>query len=588
MNYLSEDYTVLDVETTNKKYGSAQEKDNSLLMAVWTNGNAQGYRIGNEYKFSDMVQQCEDHEFIVAHNAKFELKWLSRMGGDLSKISVWDTMIAEYVIHGNERVPLDLGSVATRYGFPGKEPYIDLCMKNGVCPSVLPQKLVLQRCNYDVWVTKEIFLKQREILRDTGKLGVMMTRCILTPVLADIESNGMFLDSARVEEAYHIAVKEYEEVTTQLDELTGGINYNSPKQMAEYLYDVLKFKQLTKRGKVQTTASGKPMTNAATLAALNPTNKTQRKFCELIGKRSHYNAALTKALNKFKECCDNNDLLYAQFNQCVTATHRLSSSGTDYGVQFQNLARAHKPMFTARNDGWLMGEIDGAQLEFRIAAFVGNDARATEDIRNGVDVHSFTAKTITDAGQDTNRQEAKAHTFKPLFGGTSGTPAEVAYYEAFKKKYAGIAATQQSWIDEVLRNKKLRTCTGLEFFWPTTKMQRSGFVTNSQNICNYPVQSLATADIIPIAVYYFWLELRKRNLRSFIVNTIHDSVILEVHPEEIEIIKEISVDAFTHKVYNYLDEVYNLDFNVPLGVGIKFAKHWSEGEEISITVERDI
>lgn len=578
-------YLVLDLETTNLEYGSGDNPDNSLLMAVWYHDGRQGYRVGNEYKYMDLVQLCEQVDFVVAHNAKFELKWLKRMGADLTKIRVWDTMIGEYVKYGNTRVPLDLGSVAQRYGYPGKEPYVDLCMKGGICPSELPQELLLSRCNYDVWVTKEVFLRQREELRETNKIPVMITRCLITPVLADIEGNGMHLNPDKVQAEYIRIRDEFELVSGQLFELTGGINMNSPKQLGEYLYDTLGFSEITIRGKPKRTDSGNRATDAGTLEQLVARTKDQKRFKELKGKHSYLNAALTKALNKFTECCEANDLLHANFNQTVTRTHRLSSSGTKYSVQFQNLAREHKPMFCARNDGWLMGEIDGAQLEFRIAAFLGQDDQAVQDITNGVDVHSFTAQTISDAGQVISRQEAKAHTFKPLFGGESGTKAEKSYYEAFKLKYSGVDRAQQSWIDEVLGSKKLVTCTGLEFFFPNAKMTRTGYVQGQTNIRNYPIQSLATADIIPIALYYMWKKMKEHNCESFIVNTIHDSVILEVHPKEIDLIKQIGVDSFCHSVYNYLHQVYDISFNVPLGVGMKFGQHWSEGVEEVVTIE---
>ena len=116
-------------------------------------------------------------------------------------------------------------------------------------------------------------------------------------------------------------------------------------------------------------------------------------------------------------------------------------------------------------------------------------------------------------------------------------------------------------------------------------MQRSGYVTNTTQICNYPVQGFATADIIPIALTYLWHRLKEEGLQSFIVNTIHDSAVLEEHPDEGDIVREIGVDCFTNCVYTYLKKVYNIEFNVPLGTGYKSGKFWTEGEEISESVE---
>jgi len=583
-------YFVIDFETTNLEKGSARNLDNSIVLCSIRDNDRVHSEFTNEYNIHRACSLAES-KLLVAHNAKFELQWLHRGGCDLTKVVVWDTMLAEYVLYGNLIVPLDLGSVAKRYGLPGKEVYIDKCIKSGICPSTLPKSLLKQRCEYDVWVTEQIFLAQRARLQSEGKLGVMLTRCLLTPVLADIEFNGMCPAPERVIPMYTSVLEEWTECKGKLELLHPGVNWNSPQQIAVLLYDTLSFSELKdhKGVVVRTPASktfpeGQRKADADTIAKLKAKTKEQKELQQLVLLESKLNTKL-KFLSKLKDCCTAEEVLLGNFNQTRTRTHRLSSSGTKYKIQFQNMDREYKKLFRARTTGWLMGEQDGAQLEFRVAAFEGQDAQAILDIRNEEDVHSFTAATITAAGQVTSRQEAKAHTFKPLYGGTSGTKAEQAYYKAFKAKYSGIAQTQQSWIEEVVRNKKLRIPSGLEFFWPKAKMSPDGYVQDTASICNYPVQSFATADIIPIAVVYFWHKIKSLKLKTFIVNTIHDSIISEVHPEEQEIYKQVGIECFTTDVYKYLKKVYNVDFNVPLGVGTKLGEYWSEGTEDKLQVE---
>ena len=175
---------------------------------------------------------------------------------------------------------------------------------------------------------------------------------------------------------------------------------------------------------------------------------------------------------------------------------------------------------------------------------------------------------------------AKSRTFKPLYGGTSGTKAEQAYYAAFKEKYKGIAQAQQSWLDEVLRTKKLRLASGLIVYWPDTRLQGSGFITNTTQICNLPVQSLATADMMPIAITYQWHRMKMAEMQSFLVNTIHDSSIGEVHPKEVELYSDIGVQSFTSDTYFFMKEVYGIEWNVTMGAGVKIGTNWGEGEEI--------
>jgi len=108
-----------------------------------------------------------------------------------------------------------------------------------------------------------------------------------------------------------------------------------------------------------------------------------------------------------------NGILHTWFNQCVTATGRLSSSGPN----FQNLPREHtlpiRRAIVSRFEGGAILDGDYAQLEFRVAAFLAQCKAAMQDILDKVDVHSFTSNTLTEAGQPTNRQDAKPHTFKP-------------------------------------------------------------------------------------------------------------------------------------------------------------------------------
>ena len=99
----------------------------------------------------------------------------------------------------------------------------------------------------------------------------------------------------------------------------------------------------------------------------------QKEFLSLYREWKALDTDVTKYLRKFRDCCrEAGGLLRSTFNQCNTKTHRFSSSGLKYKVQFQNLAREYKGIFRSRNDGWLVGEIDGAQLEFRIAVSHGS------------------------------------------------------------------------------------------------------------------------------------------------------------------------------------------------------------------------
>lgn len=584
--YNGENYLVLDFETTVHGKGLGLYEENRIVLACWSVGRdhprASEYgddtvrRWASEYELGDLVRDCNEAEFVVCHNAKFELQWLARCGLDLSTVVVYDTMLGEYVLGGNRWVfyNLSLEKCAQRWFGEGKHDIISKLYKSGHCSTEIPASWLEAYCVQDVALTRRLFLAQREKLDSRNQLPIIYTRCLLTPVLADIETNGMTLDPDLVRTRCAELEKEYALAEEEMDEITGGINVRSPKQLAVYLYETLELpeRKVKQRGRWTElrTPSGNPATDADTIVLLKATTAAQRRFITHFKRLKELYNELTKYLRKFDECCVNDGgLLKAQFNQSSTQTHRLSSSGLEYKTQFQNFPRAYKPLFKAGRAGWLVGECDGAQLEFRVAGHLGRDSAAIDDIRGGTDVHSVTADII-----GCSRQDAKAHTFKPLYGGTSGTDDERRYYAYFREKYDGITSRQQCWIDEVLRNKFLVTEWGMRYYWPDTRMDASGYVTNTTSICNYPVQAFATAEIIPVALVYFWHRVRARGLALRVVNTVHDSIICEIPPDEIEEFHELSRQCLIDDVYEYISNVYGVDITVPLGCGVKVASHW--------------
>lgn len=181
-------------------------------------------------------------------------------------------------------------------------------------------------------------------------------------------------------------------------------------------------------------------------------------------------------------------MLHVRLNQHITATGRFSGSNPN----MQNMPRGGtfpvKRVFVSRfNNGKVM-EADFAQLEFRVAAFLSQDPVAMKEVTEGFDVHSYTAKIITDAGQTTSRQEAKAHTFAPLYGATGygRTPAEAAYYQHFMEKYKGVAAWHKVLAKQALGYRMVKIPSGREYSFPNVQRRRDGTVTNFTAIKNYP------------------------------------------------------------------------------------------------------
>jgi DNA polymerase I-like protein with 3'-5' exonuclease and polymerase domains len=623
--YLRDDYLTLDFEcvANDGRFGSAVDGRNALYLACWDFQGERHYCWGGEYEQRSLVEAIGKASYLVGHNIKYELGWLQRMGVDLSKLLVCDTQVAEYVLLGNlasgdskrglRPRSISLDSCRRRRGMAGKDPIIDLWLKNGITVDRMPRPWLKSRCSSDVSSTKKLWLTQRTALAASGRLPVFFTRCLLTPVLADIEAQGMHLDKERVTRAHAETLEQFQTLDRAMSEFTGGINWRSPAQAAGFIYDELQFAELSDRsGKPKRTKTGRRATSAKVLDKLCATTDRQRSFLSLRHDIGKVSAALSKNLNYFKAIVDDPSsgcVFKAELNQTRTATHRLSSTGIPCAagsVQFQNLPRKFKGLFSPRNPGWVIAEADSAQLEFRVAAFLGNDAQAKRDIADvNWDAHVTSAAAMAGVGYDAlyeaykggdegaaeKRQSAKPETFKPLYGGQRGTPAQERWYAEFRRRYPDLNAVQEGWKHAVIgsRLNELITPWGLRFYFPHASVAKSGYVNVTASIYNYPVQSFATADIIPIALVFLWHRIKAAGHedRIWLVNTVHDSIAAELDPELAPWFEQQCIEAFTMDVYRFLKQVYRIEFDVPLGAGIKIGAHLGEGKEKAIDVYPD-
>ena len=265
--------------------------------------------------------------------------------------------------------------------------------------------------------------------------------------------------------------------------------------------------------------------------------------------------------------------LHVQLTQHMTATGRFSGRNPN----MQNMPRGGtfpiKRVFVSRFEGGKILEADFAQLEFRTAAYLSQDKLAMQEVREGFDVHSYTADIISRAGQPISRQEAKAHTFAPLYGATGfgRSPAEATYYKHFINKYTGIARWHSALATAVLSSGLVTTPSGREFSFPDCERRRNGTPSHFTQIKNYPVQSFATADIVPLVLLY--IEELLEGMKTCIVNTVHDSIVLDVHPEEEEYALSV-IDEVNDNLHDLIQQQWEIDFNVPLLLEAKIGENW--------------
>jgi DNA polymerase I-like protein with 3'-5' exonuclease and polymerase domains len=308
--------------------------------------------------------------------------------------------------------------------------------------------------------------------------------------------------------------------------------------------------------------------------------KEAEDFLHKVRRLSAVETYISSFIDGIKTYTKEDGMLHVRLLQHRTATGRFS--GADPNMQ--NMPRGGtfpvKKVFVSRFEGGKILEADFAQLEFRAAAYLSQDEVAIEEVSTGFDVHAYTAEVISTAGQPTSRQDAKAHTFAPLYGATGfgRSKAEAAYYEHFNSKYTGVAAWHSRLAKEALETQKITTPSGREFSFPDVVRNHRGRVSHFTQIKNYPVQSFATADIVPVALLY--IDSLLSYAKSCIVNTVHDSIVIDVHPDEERLVLQ-AIKKTNDELPNLIAGRWGINFNVPLLLEGKIGPNWLDTKDIA-------
>ena len=671
--------TTLDIETTFKKDEDGKvDADpytgNMLVSVGYKTEGVDEYLCFSHTKkettengFGKLQKVLDNTELLVGHNIKFDLKWLLACNFKYTG-KLWDTMIAEYVIHGGDKVSLSLEQCVKRYDLDEKRTDLtEQYLKDGVSFDRMPWNIVEEYGRADVEITEQLFLEQQKNVTTLAPTIEMMND--MCRVLIEMENSGMKVDVASLNEIREQYNNEYNELHEFLNEeikrVMGDtpINLDSPEDRSKVLYSravqdkkywtmafnlgyevrgssrkkkrVRRYKQddfvrkvranttvlqqteakqcysckgrgyfypLKKDGtkgkakRICKSCTGEGLlflpegkiagfkliprdsydisshgfkTDRSTLEALAMSgNKEQKKFIESYIKYNAISTYLRTFVEGIEKGMDTKNFIHPHYMQCVTATGRLSSRNPN----FQNMPRGGTfPVRSCIVSRWKNGKIlegDYSQLEFRVAGFLAKDKQVYEDISKGFDVHAFSAEAL-----EVTRQEAKAHTFKPLYGGTYGTEKEVAYYDLFKARYSDVARWHVSLQNDAIREKKITLPSGRVYHFPDVRRGFNGGATNATAIKNYPVQGFATADLLPLALINLRKVLLDKGMQSVICNTVHDSIVLDVYPEE----EKEAVDILTESMLSIKSEAkkrYDIDYDMPIGIELKMGKDW--------------
>lgn len=354
---------------------------------------------------------------------------------------------------------------------------------------------------------------------------------------------------------------------------------------------------------VQDCSDGGFATDKETLALLKIKAETNGQtlaveFLSGIMRLNAISTYLSNFVGGIKRGLLDNGIIHPRYNQTVAATQRLSSSEPN----FQNMPVRDKSFpirkaIVSRFKGGEIWEFDFSGLEFKVAGFLSKDPVIYKMVKEKEDPHRKTGSIIyqVPAKQVNNeqRQASKEHTFKPLFGGTGfAYPPHIArYYDDFTTKtYQGVGRWHRQLQDEAIANKKLVVIDGKEFSFPNASRTKSGGAIGATQIKNYEVQYLSTGMIVPLSIVRLTRLLNKHKMKSLLTNTVHDSGVLDVHPDDDKILLvKLIVEATDVK--QEIMERFGFDLDMPLDIELAGGKNWRDKKLIAhhdIDIQGDI
>lgn len=396
----------------------------------------------------------------------------------------------------------------------------------------------------------------------------------LSIILANMEWQGIKVDIGRLKNMGQELAIRLRNIEARIFELAGeAFNINSPKQLGAILFEKLELPVMKK------TKTGYS-TSADVLEKLESKHDIVKEILlyRQLGKlQSTYIEGLLKVVN------GKTDKVHTRFNQALTQTGRLSS--TDPNLQNIPIrleeGRKIRQAFIPSEKDWIIFAADYSQIELRVLAHIANDSGLVEAFQAGMDIHTRTAMDVfhVSADQVTSnmRRHAKAVNFGIVYGisdyGLSqslGITRKEAgeFIEKYLRSFPGV----QEYMEESIHEARQKG-------YSTTLMQRRRYIPEitSRNFnirsfaertaMNTPIQGSA-ADIIKLAMINMNKRLKREGLKTRMLLQVHDELIFETPPEELEILKVIVPEEMESAI----------ELNVPLKVDYAFGPTWFDAK----------
>ncbi|MCQ4086944.1 DNA polymerase I [Saccharibacillus sp. JS10] len=422
---------------------------------------------------------------------------------------------------------------------------------------------------------EQIIPKQRELMESFEmndlfyKLEMPLSR-----ILADMEKQGIAVNPDDLEKLGSEFEIEIKRLQSEIYEHAGTeFNINSTRQLGEILFDKL---GLPVKKKTKTGYS----TDAKVLEELAPYHaivRTILQYRQLAKLQSTYIDGL------LKEIRPETGKVHTYYRQALTATGRLSS-------QYPNLqnipirleeGRKIRKAFVPSEPGWSILAADYSQIELRVLAHISNDERLKEAFLHDMDIHTKTAMDVFGVAKeevDSNmRRSAKAVNFGIVYGisdyglsqnlGISRAKA-AEFIEQYFAVFKGVQQYMHDIVEEAKKDGYVKTMLERRRYLPD--IHNRNFAVRSfaeRTAMNTPIQGTA-ADIIKLAMVHVDEVLAERGLKSRLLLQVHDELVFEVPPEEMELMKKLLPETMEGA----------LKLSVPLKADVSFGDNWYEAK----------
>ena len=538
----------------------------TLFDVISNDGNQCRHAIAQFLSRSDIT--------FAVYDVKPILQWLWAGGYSPNIAQFFDIQIAAYILHPSrsrlslqscvaEFIARDLPILPDQWLGTGKKQKTPREMPMQSCADaaltwasamrqcVQPLKSALERANLSQ-LFSQIDIPIAETLARMEFYGIEVETNYLREMATDFDEKLRKLD----EEAHKFGDEPF--------------NINSPKSLGHFLFETLKLEPATKKNKTHGLS-----TDQDTLESLDhPIASIILQYRTISKLRSSYTESLI-------DCADRaSSRIHCHFNECVTATTRLSSS--DPNLQNiparSDLGRQIKRAFVPAK-GYCFVSADYSQIELRVLASLSRDPVLVNAYQNDLDIHALTASELFDKKIDdvtkAERQIAKSINFGIVYGmGSQKLSREVhiskqeakQFLEKFNQRFPvlaqwlddnGIKARQTGVIHTVLGHRRIID----EFLSPNKMIQAAG----DRIAANSPIQGSAS-DIVKCAMLRLQSLLAQNNSKARIILQIHDELLLETPIDELEQTKAILIDAMTNAC----------DIGIPLKIDLKVGNNWAD------------